>query len=105
MVQTVLSFLMYYLRGWQLLFWLYRLFTGRTAIAVFMYHRVVREQKPDYLQGYEKGQAESDYLAQLREIEKMFRVVSLEEFTNIVSGASRFQPSSLRLLKALVTRK
>ena len=75
---------MYNLRVWQLLFLLYRLVTGRTAIAVFMYHRIVRDQKPDYMQGYERGQDESDYLAQLREIEKMFRVISLEEFTDIV---------------------
>jgi peptidoglycan/xylan/chitin deacetylase (PgdA/CDA1 family) len=99
MVQTVFSFVMYYLRGWQLVFWLYRLFTGRTAIAVLMYHRVVRKQNPDYMQGYEKGQAESDYLAQLREIERVFHVISLEEFTSIVSGASR--PESSRPMALL----
>jgi peptidoglycan/xylan/chitin deacetylase (PgdA/CDA1 family) len=88
MVHAVFAFTIYYLRGWHLLFWLYRLFTGKTAVVVFMYHRIVREQKSEYLQGYEKGLAENDYLAQLREIEKIFEVISLEQFTSMVSGES-----------------
>jgi len=83
--------LLYHLRFWHGAARLCRLVDGHPLLAVFTFHRVLDAPPPEtYLQGYERGQSLSSFMAQIESIQRLFDITTLEEFLNILAG--RKQP-------------
>lgn len=97
---AIISRTFYYLGVWRLLFWLCALVDKRPIVAVFAYHRVVTDpERPEFLQGYEKGMHVDQYERQIEVIGRYFDVISPDRFEAVVTG--REVPATSRPLALL----
>jgi peptidoglycan/xylan/chitin deacetylase (PgdA/CDA1 family) len=80
----------YHLRLWPLAFGLYHIVTGRYLLVVFSYHRIVDSEKTkEYYLSYEKGLDATIFERHIQCIKRFFKVVSLEEFIELVTGQQK----------------
>ena len=83
----IVAWLVYQSRCWQGVARLCQLVDRRPLLAVFTFHRVVLDPPPHtHLQGYERGQSLTSFTAQLEAIGRIFDIVSLSEFSDLLSG-------------------
>ncbi len=77
-----------YLSGfWRFLFWLSARIEGKPVVAVFAYHRIVPDSnKPEFMQGYERGLELKEYNRQIDVISRYFEIIPLSRFHDIVTG-------------------
>jgi len=76
-----------YMHLWPLVFGLCRIKDKKPVLAVFMFHRVCPGEPDErYLQGYERGISRETYERQIDLISRIYRIIDLTEFAEIVAG-------------------
>ncbi len=81
------SWLAYHSGFWRFLLWLVSRIEGKPVVAVFAYHRVVPDpNRPEFLQGYERGLQLQEYNRQIEIISRYFEIIPLSRFQDIVTG-------------------
>lgn len=101
-LKRILSILGRYCGLWRLIFWLCGLLNGGPILLVFIFHRVRPDDRSteEFHKRFERGITKSAHAEHIKEIVRYFETISLDQFTQIVTGNSR--PSAGRP-KALLT--
>jgi len=89
---NIFIFLAYHLRLWGFVYWLAASIHQRNVLAVFTFHRITDSKKSDkFYMGYEKGSDYRVFQGQIRAITRYFKVITLEEFLDIINGKKEFE--------------
>lgn len=94
--KNIISFITYYTKLWHLLYALFPMFKRKHLLIVLTFHRVIPKEKTKHFFGkYDIGQDNKSYEILLEQINKFYRIISLNEFMDYIGGSKQMKQHSV----------
>jgi len=92
----ILAHVAYYLRLWRLLYWLFPIINKKHILTVLTFHRIVpRESTKSFAAYYDIGYDNKLYECLLKELNRYFDFINLDDFIKYASGEEKFTRHSM----------
>jgi len=96
LIYKMIALIAYHLRLWRLLYILYPIFRGKYILTVLTFHRVIPEElTKSYTANYDKGYDNKLYERLLKELNRYFDFIDLDDFIKYASGGEKLSRHSL----------